>query len=232
MATSLSENMALMDSGGGVRSWQAPLLGDDELAAGEAPKEEEQAEEQEEEEEEALKPPTAEEIEEIQRQAWNEGYEDGRKAGLAAAEQEYAGRVEALDQVLREMARPLDELDDRVEEELVRLAMAVARQLVRREVRTDPGQIVGAIREAVALLPSANGDIRIELHPQDAALVRELLHLENGDEPAWRLLEDPTLSRGGCRVHNATSRIDATLESRINRVIAEVLGDERAGGAA
>ncbi len=171
--------------------------------------------------------PTAEEIEAIQRQAWEEGYERGRREGLAAAERESAERIRALDNLLSQMARPLDELDDRVEEELVTLAMAVARQLIRREIKADPGQIVGVIREGVALLPVAEGDIQLELHPDDAALVRELLHLDEREAPAWRIVEDPTLTRGGCRILNATSRIDATLENRIQQVVAAVLGGER-----
>jgi flagellar assembly protein FliH len=36
------------------------------------------------------------------------------------------------------------------------------------------------------------------------------------------------MSRGGCVVKTETSRIDARLESRINTIIANVLGDERA----
>jgi len=194
---------------GEVLPWRAPSLGGQEEPDG------------------AMPLPTAEEIEAIQRQAWNEGYEQGRQEGLQAAERESAERIRTLDRMLQEMARPLDELDERVEEELVALAMAVARQLIRREVKTDPGQIIGVIREGIRLLPVAAGNIRLELHPEDAALVRELLNLGEGEERSWHIHEDPTLTRGGCRISNATSRIDATLENRINQVVAAVLGGER-----
>ncbi len=193
-----------------VRSWQAPPLpGFEEATEPDPPL------------------PTAEQIEAIQRQAWNEGFEQGRQEGLAAAEREMRERIRTLDRMLQEMARPLDELDDRIEEELVSLALAVARQLIRREIRTDPGQIVGVIREGIRMLPAAEGSIRLELHPEDAALVRELLRLEEGEERAWHIREDPTLGRGGCRIVNATSRIDATVENRIQQVVAAVLGGER-----
>lgn len=194
-----------------VQAWQAPSLGgaEEESGCNQTPL------------------PTAEEIEAIQRQAWEEGYEQGRREGLAAAERDAAERIRALDRMLAGMAQPLDELDDRVEEELVALALAVARQLIRREVKADPGQIVGVIREGIRLLPVAEGDIRLELHPEDAALVRELLHLDEGETRHWRLVEDPTLTRGGCRISNATSRIDATLERRINQVVARILGGDR-----
>ena len=48
------------------------------------------------------------------------------------------------------------------------------------------------------------------------------------NERAWTIVEDPAMSRGGCVVRTETSRIDARLESRINTLIANALGDERA----
>ncbi len=199
----------------GLRRWQAPPLGDLDGSPCVA--------------EEAAAPPplTAEQLEEIQRQAWQEGFEQGRREGLQAAEEEASERIRYLDRMLQEMGAPLDELDERVEEELVALAMAVARQLIRREIKTDPGQIIGVIREGIKLLPVTAGNIRLELHPEDAILVRELLNLAEGDDRSWHISEDPTLTRGGCRISNATSRIDATLETRINQVVAAVLGGDR-----
>jgi len=67
----------------------------------------------------------------------------------------------------------------------------------------------------------------VHLHPEDASIVRERL-AEPSNERAWKIVEDPTMSRGGCVVKTETSRIDARLESRINTIIANVLGDERA----
>jgi flagellar assembly protein FliH len=68
------------------------------------------------------------------------------------------------------------------------------------------------------------------LHPEDAAIVRERLS-EPVSERAWTLVEDPTMSRGGCVIRTENSQIDARLESRISVVIANALGDERAEGA-
>ena len=52
-----------------------------------------------------------------------------------------------------------------VERELLTLAMALARQIVRRELKTDPTQIIGIIREAIAALPVAAREVRVHLHP-------------------------------------------------------------------
>ena len=59
-------------------------------------------------------------------------------------------------------------------------------------------------------------------------MVRERLAVPGGEQRAWTLVEDPTLSRGGCLVRSDTSQIDARFESRVNAVLASALGEQRA----
>jgi flagellar assembly protein FliH len=125
------------------------------------------------------------------------------------------------------LARPFHELDVQVEQQLVHLALTVGRQLVRRELRIDPAQVIAIIRETVALLPAAARDVRVHLHPEDAAIVREKLATPAA-ERAWTIVEDPVTTRGGCRVTTDTTQIDARLETRMNTAISAILGDERA----
>ena len=125
-------------------------------------------------------------------------------------------------------SRPFTALDAAVEQELVALAFAFARQLVRRELKADPGQIVGIVRDALQSLPVATRDIKVHLNPADAKLVRE--HLPAVDQHrAWAIVEDPMLTRGGARVETATSQVDARLESRLGALVAELLGSDREG---
>ncbi len=176
------------------------------------------------------------ELDAIEREAWEAGFASGREAGLAAVRQEQQAQLAELDRRLRNwaqiidlLAQPLRELDEQVERQLAELAGAIASQVVRREIRAQPDQIVAVIRATVALLPLATRDVRVHLHPDDAALVRERLR-EPGAEAAWSIVEDPVLSRGGCRVTTENSTIDARIEQRLGAAIAAVLGDERARG--
>ena len=157
----------------------------------------------------------------------------GYEAGMAKAKAEMEGhinelkaRIQRLDKLLSFMGRPLEELDADVEKMLLQLTLAVGKQLARRELRIDPSQVIAIIRESLQELPTAAREARVLLHPEDAAIVRERL-AEPSNERAWTIVEDPTMSRGGCIVKTETSRIDARLESRINTIIANVLGDER-----
>ncbi|AMN46600.1 flagellar assembly protein FliH [Steroidobacter denitrificans] len=189
---------------------------------------------------------TVGELEEIERRAFDEayakGHEAGHAAGLAAGTAaaqlrmqprlaEIERQVESLQGMLASLSRPFQEFDLEVQEQLVQLALSIARHLVRRELRIEPAQVIAIIRETVGLLPAAARDVRVHLHPQDAALVREKL-ASPGVEPAWTLLEDPVMSRGGCRVTTQTAQIDARLETRIQAVAGALLGGEEREDAA
>jgi flagellar assembly protein FliH len=170
----------------------------------------------------------------VLRQALQESEARGYQAGLAKAQAESQvsldalnARVAQLDSILQLLGQPLQQLDGEVEKELLHLTLAVGKQLARRELRVDPTQVIGIIRESLSQLPASARDVRVHLHPEDAVTVRERL-AEPTKERAWTIVEDPTLSRGGCVIRTETSQIDVRLDSRINAIMANALGEERA----
>jgi len=179
--------------------------------------------------------PTAAEIESIQKQAYEEGHEsgyrDGYEKGLADGETEVRQKAEAFQTLIQSLDTPFDELDEQVIEQTAQLAIAVARQIIRRELHMDPGQVIAVVRDVLKSLPVMARKIRVFLHPEDAVLVREVLSLhDEGDDDSqtWRIIEEPLLSRGGCKINSENSTIDATVETRLQRVITEIMGGERA----
>jgi flagellar assembly protein FliH len=158
------------------------------------------------------------------------GYEAGLAAGRAEIQRkttELDARIRQLDRMLEFLAQPLEQLDAEVERQLALLALGVGKQLARRELKTDPAQVIAIIRDAVARLPAAAREVRVHMHPEDAAIVRERLASATGDR-AWVAVEDPALSRGGCIVRTENSQIDARFETRVNHIVTSVMGEERA----
>jgi flagellar assembly protein FliH len=164
---------------------------------------------------------------EAHREAFEQGLAEGREAGRA----EVRAQVERLSGMFYDLAKPFETLDAEVERELLTLAMALARQIVRRELKTDPTQIIGIIREAIAALPVAAREVRVHLHPEDAAVVRQHL-APTESERAWTMVEDPVMARGGCQISTNTSRIDMRLETRLGAILSELLGTERQAAGA
>lgn len=180
-----------------------------------------------EESDEEVQPLTAEQIEAIQKEAYAEGFAQGHKDGLAAGQRDVQLQAQRVQQIAKGFAAPLAELDEQLESELTETVIAIARQMVRRELATKPDEIVALVRESINLLPSSASNVKVHVHPDDAKILRDSLELNDDDEPEWKIAEDPALTHGGCRISSDRSRIDATVEHRLNTVISKMLGVER-----
>jgi flagellar assembly protein FliH len=158
--------------------------------------------------------------------AWQAGFAAGREAGLESGAAEVRELAAALERVLDACARPLEDLDHRIEAELLALVQELVRQLVRREVALDPTHVVGVIRAGLAALPLAADGVVVRLHPDDAAVVRSALPAD-GDDRAWKLEADPLQERGGCLIASRQSVVDGRLETRLARLIGGLVEDTR-----
>ncbi|ORU94103.1 MAG: flagellar assembly protein FliH [Cycloclasticus sp. symbiont of Bathymodiolus heckerae] len=183
----------------------------------------------------SVRAPTAGDLEKLQRQTIDEaakkGYDDGFAKGLKTSEAQIAQKVRSLESVIQSLASPFEEFDERVENEIASLAIQISKQLIRRELKVDSGQVVGVVKEALAALPSSSQNIQLFLHPEDAVLVKSALSLDGAGETRWQIIEDPVVTRGGCRVATDASTIDATIENRLAAIIAQALGDERSASS-
>lgn len=156
--------------------------------------------------------PTLDEIEQIHQQAQKDGYAAGYEEGTARVRME-AMRLHSLTEALEQA---LANLDKEVAEELLALALEISRQVIRQQIAVKPEVVLNVIKEALLQLPHQHA--AIFLHPEDANLVRNYI----GDQlshAGHRILEEPGMERGGCRVEAAGSQIDGSLETRWSRVV-------------
>lgn len=156
--------------------------------------------------------PTASQIEEIQRQAREEGFQSGYAEGVKKGMEEnrrLAGLIEALE----------IQVDEQVAHELLDLSLDIARQILHQALKVNPELLLGVVREAIGTLPHYNQGAHLVLHPDDAALVRERMG-EQLSHSGWKIFEDARVERGGARIETASSQIDASLETRWKRVVA------------
>ncbi len=157
---------------------------------------------------------------------YEDGFDQGYQAGQDAARQQMQSSVDSLAMLLQTVQQPLADIDSQVEDELVQLAMAVAGQVIRRELRTDPDQVAAVVKEARRSLAEITGSLRIGLHPDDAPLVRSMFSKDK-ELDGIVIEEDISLSPGGCTLSTSTSFVDARLETRIAKIAVQLLGDHR-----
>ena len=94
--------------------------------------------------------------------------------------------------------------------------------MVRTAFEVKPELIIPIVREAIAYLPVLQQPAILMLNPEDAPIVRAGIG-EELDKGGWRVVEDATVARGGCRIDTASNQIDAQAATRWAR-LAHALG--------
>ncbi|MBI5741660.1 MAG: hypothetical protein HZA16_13210 [Nitrospirae bacterium] len=102
--------------------------------------------------------------EEIQRQAYEEGFASGERSGYEAGELKAMVLVDRLEKIIKEIAEVKEKLVRCLEPQVVGLSIAIARKVIVEEVNTRPEVIVTMVREALKKL-QRTGTITIKLNP-------------------------------------------------------------------
>jgi flagellar assembly protein FliH len=190
--------------------------------------------------------PTAEEIEQIHEEARRSGFEEGftegltegrekgssegreagfkegREAGFAEGKGAAEDEARQLHELAAQLEQALAKLDADIAEELMSFGVELARKIIQHTLAVEPEAVVSAIRAVLQTLPQSRA--QIHLNPDDIALVRSHLG-EVLNQAEHVLIEDETVTRGGCRVETPGAQMDATMETRWQRVI-ESMGRE------
>ena len=173
--------------------------------------------------------PTAAELEALREAARAEGHAEGLEEGHAAGYA--AGHAEAMDQgrleasaeieslraVASSFSTALDQANDSIASDVLDLALHLARSMVRTAFEVRPELIIPIVREAIEYLPVLQQPAVLALNPDDIEIVRAGLGDEI-DKGGWRVVADPQIARGGCKVDTASNQIDATSQARWTRL--------------
>ena len=167
--------------------------------------------------------PAVDETAQIREQARAEGFQkgeaEGYQTGLRRGHEETRVGAERLARAAAKLESGLGALDAEVAEELLALAIELAREVVRQEISARPDTLLAVVREALTQLPHQHA--AIYLHPEDASLLRSYL----GDQLAHaghRIHEDFKLARGDCLLESGGTQVDATMAMRWRRVLARL----------
>jgi flagellar assembly protein FliH len=168
---------------------------------------------------------TAGQLEALERQVKEEARQRGFEEGLAAGKAEVAARIARLDALAAAFTHPFLSLEQAVENEIVSLAVELARHLVRREVEHDPAVLHAAVADCLAVLAGNVRDVTLYFNPEDAALMRG--QSPAGAEQRFKIASDAALGRGELRLASGSSLVDGTIAARC----AEILAAARLGSA-
>lgn len=161
------------------------------------------------------------ELARLREQVRAEAYAEGLAAGRAEGEQSCA----RMKQLVESFGDALENLDFRLADMVLELALDIARQVVAGELAAHPERILEVVNLALKQMVESTREARLLLNPDDAALVRPYLE-QVLDKARLRVVEDLRIVRGGCLIETPHGDIDATLPARWRQVV-QVLGSSR-----
>lgn len=160
--------------------------------------------------------------------ALNDGPTSGPDGGVASASRDTVLLLESLSRALQPLLLP-DDAATRFEP-LKRLALHLATELVRTELKVSPHLMEQLVSRSVqALQAGEEAPLTVELHPQDLALLRaawdDPASSVGPDAPlrnriAWR--EDSQLQRGSVRVRSDASTVEDLIEHRLASIMQDL----------
>ncbi len=165
----------------------------------------------------AVRPQTVEEIEALQKQAYDEAVKAGHAEGLNKGMQEMTAKANKLQNMFNFLQQPLNELDVQVEQQLTELAILLAKQLLQKECSLDVKHIEKLVHDSLEYLPVKARDISVRLNAQDVELLNKAEI--NTNAQSWKCVTDNSVTPGGCIIESSTSHIDASVETRVQQLV-------------
>jgi flagellar assembly protein FliH len=160
------------------------------------------------------------EASEIEKQAYERGFSEGERAGKEVGEK-------SLEAILKQYAKGLEELNNlrkeiftTSEREVLHLALEIARKVVRREVSVDEELILTLVKVALNRLTEQTA-ITVRINPKDYQSIQRhrAAHSSAGTvNEGVKLLEDPSISRGGYLIETESGIIDARIEEQLREI--------------
>ncbi|MGE0326275.1 MAG: FliH/SctL family protein [Polyangiaceae bacterium] len=111
------------------------------------------------------------------------------------------------------------------EEQLVELVSVIARRVIAREVRSDPGLVRSLVREGIEALGGADRVV-VRLGKAFSNAAEQLSDELESSGRTCQVLVDPELSEHGCVIETAYGRVDESLEGRLDQVLGALSPDE------
>ncbi len=159
------------------------------------------------------------------RRSYEAGYEQGREDGLAAAQgAEQAARADklqrlaaAVENLAQDFAGERGRYYEQLEREAVKLALAMAGRILRREAQMDPLFLLGAVRVALGQL-TASTKVRLRVPAADAELWTEAMALLPNRDTRPEVIAAEGIEVGQCVMETELGSADLGVRAQLGEM--------------
>jgi flagellar assembly protein FliH len=160
---------------------------------------------------------------------FDQGYADGLEQGLAQglaqgfeqatlkAEEEYSQLQVQLSEKFNALfnvyENDLNNAREHIATEILEFSLYLTRAMVNSALKVQPELLITIIEQSLNALPCLELPAKLHINPLDAPLVDETLG-QQLTQSGWKIIKDPNVEPGGCKINTATNEIDATIATR------------------
>jgi flagellar assembly protein FliH len=155
-----------------------------------------------------------------EQKSYERGLSDGIRQGRELEKHEILQTLQAMSVIVREMSALKRITLEKMEEEIVRLSLAVAEKVIHLEAATNREVIRGVLKEAIKGIGDRE-NMKIRVHPQDFHFMIEIKNdfLQSFDGIRnMTFAEDESIQRGGAIIETVCGEVDARLDQQYNEV--------------
>lgn len=158
----------------------------------------------------------------IEKEAYEKGFEQGEKDGRELGLKRLEVVIHQLKKVLLEIERQKEGFRQAYENEMLRLMLCIGKRIFRQELIFREEVILAVLREAFQYVTD-RGKVLVRLNPVDYQYL--LAHpgqvpFSTEERDGVKMIEDPSITRGGCLLETSFGEVDATFESQFDEMIA------------
>jgi flagellar assembly protein FliH len=151
------------------------------------------------------------------QKTYEQGLAEGEARARAALEASLAALRGELADALRQFAAQREGYFQRVEGDVVQLALSIARKILHREVQMDPLLLTGIVRVALESLRDGTR-VRLRAHPAEIALWRDYFSRSADPSASPELLGDASLEPGSCVLETELGSTHISLETQLKEI--------------
>lgn len=161
----------------------------------------------------------------VYQAGFDQGYADGLELGLEQglnestlkAEEDYKQLQlqlsEKFNVLLAGYEIDLNEARENTATQILDLSLYLAQAMVNSALIVQPDLLINVIEQSLNALPCLELPAKLYINPLDGNLVEEALG-QQLMQSGWKIIKDPNIEAGGCKINTSTNEIDATIANR------------------
>jgi len=156
----------------------------------------------------------------LEQEAYEKGFSQGEKDGLELGEQKALKVIENIENLFIELSRQRQQIVQQHEKEIISIIFTIAAKIIHHHLPADEESLKQTVLEVLNLAVEKR-QIVINVNPEDYQYIEQCrpeLFKKFKDIKTIMVTSDPGISQGGCVIETPCGDMDASVESRLEKV--------------